>query len=229
MEWGIEEADGDRGALCGLEHADEVVALVGEEFLEGFGAGFGFFGDDHLAEGGDAVAFEEHVLGAAEADALGTEVSCSCDILGCVGVGADLECAVLVGPAHDLGEVAREFGLDAWDFAGHDGAGGAVDGDEVVAAEGLVQRPLGERDLKREFAFLVVGGPGGAGQGGHRGASGGGLEETTTRHGGETHGVRPSRGWVMEKSVREPTIVARRGAECNSPQTANRRRFRSAS
>ena len=43
-------------------------------------------GEDHLAHGVDAVAFEEHVLGAGEADAVGAERERVLGLLGVVGV-----------------------------------------------------------------------------------------------------------------------------------------------
>jgi hypothetical protein len=46
------------------EDAGEVLALVGEEFRQGFLTAFEGGGEDHLAHGIYAVAFEEHVLGA---------------------------------------------------------------------------------------------------------------------------------------------------------------------
>ena len=65
----IEETDGGREALQLLEHADEIFALVGQEFRQRSFAVVGVVGEDHFAHGVDAIAFEEHVLRAAEADA----------------------------------------------------------------------------------------------------------------------------------------------------------------
>jgi hypothetical protein len=56
-------------------------------------------GEDHLAHREDAVALEEHVLGAAQADALGAEVASALRVGGRVGVGAHAQRAELVGPA----------------------------------------------------------------------------------------------------------------------------------
>jgi glycerol kinase len=74
-------------------------------------------GQDHLAHRGDAVALKEHVLGAAQADALGAEVRRS-GIGGGFRVGAHAHaCAYLVGPFHDLAEIAGQLRLDHRDFA----------------------------------------------------------------------------------------------------------------
>ena len=67
-------------------------------------------GEDHLAHGGDALVVEEHVLGAAEADALGAEVARGARVERRVGVGAHAQRAHLVGPHHELAELAGERG-----------------------------------------------------------------------------------------------------------------------
>ena len=53
-------------------------------------APFQLFGQDHLAHGGDALGIEEHVLGAAQADALGAEFAGHLGVMRGVGIGADL-------------------------------------------------------------------------------------------------------------------------------------------
>ncbi len=66
-------------------------------------------GQNHLPHGGDAIFLEEHVLGAAQADSLGAEIASSLGVLRRVGIGANLQLAVLVGPLHDLGKIARQL------------------------------------------------------------------------------------------------------------------------
>ena len=127
----IEQADGDRQAGHDLEQPDEVLALHRQDLGQRRAPALLVVGQDHLAHRDDAVALEEHVLGAAEADALGAELA----RLGCVrrrlGVGADAQRAELVGPGHQLGEVAGELGLHGRHDAQHDLAGAAVDGDDA--------------------------------------------------------------------------------------------------
>ena len=82
----IEEANRRREALERLEDADEILALIRQELGERGFAVFGVVGEDHLAHGVDAVAFEEHVLGAAEADARWRRTRRRCAV--CSGLSA---------------------------------------------------------------------------------------------------------------------------------------------
>ena len=106
----IEQADGHRQAVHRLEDADEVLLLVRLERGQGLLAAGLVVGEDHLPHVDDALAFEEHVLGAAEADPLGTELAGLGGVFGRVGVGPDLERADLVGPATS----ARRSGRRSW-------------------------------------------------------------------------------------------------------------------
>jgi hypothetical protein len=144
----VEQADGDGTALHGLVDGLEVALLHRLELLERLFALLGGLGDDHLADGADAVGLEEHVLGAAEADALGAEGGRLRGVVRRVGVGADLQAAELVRPAHDAAEVAGDAGRGGLDLLAVDVAGGAVDG-EVVA---LFKQPAAELEF---FLFLV--------------------------------------------------------------------------
>ncbi len=128
----VEEADGDRQALHLLEDAEEVPLLHRQDLGQGALAPFQVLGQDHLAHGHDPVALEEHVLGAAQADALGPELAGDRGVVGGVGIGADLEPAVLVDPFHEQAEVSGELGLDRGNGALHDLAGGAVEGNDVA-------------------------------------------------------------------------------------------------
>ena len=61
---------------------------------------------DHLAHRGDAVALEEHVLRAAQPDALGAEAARDARVVRRVGVRAHPEAAHVVGPAEQTRERA---------------------------------------------------------------------------------------------------------------------------
>ena len=77
-------------AVHRLEDPLEVGALHGQELGERAAAPALVARDDHLAHRRDAVALEEHVLGAAEPDALGAEVPRDARVVRRVGVRAHL-------------------------------------------------------------------------------------------------------------------------------------------
>ena len=133
----IEQANRDRQAVHRLEDADEILALMRQQVLQGDAAFLFVLRQDHRPHVLDAVAFEEHVLGAAQADALGAELAGPLGILRRVGVRANLQRAILVGPVHHRGEVAGELRRLRGDRAGHHFAGRAVDRERVVVRERL--------------------------------------------------------------------------------------------
>ncbi len=114
VERRIEKADRHRPAFHGLEDPDEILALVGQDLRERGPALLDGLGHDHLAHRLDALRIEEHVLGAAEPDALGAEHHRLVRVLGPVRVGADAEPARLVGELHEflVPLVALGFGRD---------------------------------------------------------------------------------------------------------------------
>ena len=109
----VEQADGDRQAVHGLEDLDEVGLLRHAQLLEGGLLLLGRVGQDHAAHDRQAVLAEEHVLGAAQADALGAELAGVGRVGTVVGVGphAELALADLVGPPEDDVELGRRLGL----------------------------------------------------------------------------------------------------------------------
>ena len=134
VERRVEETDGDRQAVHRFEDALEVAALqLLELFERGVLLGFGVGEDEPLHER-EAVA-EEHVLGAAEADALGAELARHVRVVRQVGVGAHLHAAELVGPPEDHVERPTRLGRDDRHRADHDLTGGAVDRDDVALDE----------------------------------------------------------------------------------------------
>ena len=137
MQRRVEEADRDGLAVKRLEELREVVLLVGQDLGKGELALLDRVGADHLAERRDAALREEHVLGAAEADALGAQLARLLGVARRVRVRADLQAAELVGPRHDAAELARDRGVHGGDDAVVDVAGAAVDGDPVALAERL--------------------------------------------------------------------------------------------
>ena len=138
MQRRIEQADGDRQRFHGLEEADKVGALHGQQLLEGVAALLLVLGQNHGAHVLDAAFGKEHVLGAAQADAFGAEQARLLGVAGDVGVGANPEPAHRVDPAHELDQVGivgpRRNGLE---LAVDDAAGGAVERNPIALLEGL--------------------------------------------------------------------------------------------
>ncbi len=148
----IQQADRHRLAGHGPEQAGEIVALERQHLGQGLFAILAIVGHDHLAHFGDVI--EEHVLGPAQADALGAERHGGRGLFGQIGVGADAQLAMLLGPVHDLLELLINrglFGLEALldqhlqdftfvrlDRAGEHFAREAVDRDVVAFLEHLV-------------------------------------------------------------------------------------------
>ena len=96
----VEQADGHGEAVHGLEQAFEVSALDGQQLGQCHARPAVVRRRGSSDAKLDAVALEEHVLRAAEADALGAESECLCGILRRVGVGADFSTAYL--PARSI-------------------------------------------------------------------------------------------------------------------------------
>ena len=155
MQRRIEEPDDDRQAVHRLEDPLEVallellelrhrgveggdrLLLVGVERLARrglrLGAGRLVRDEDRVTHDLEALALAEHVLGAAQPDALRT-IAPRLGGLGLVGVRPDLHPANAVGPAEDrlqLGLVL-ESSLDRRQLAEVQGAGGAVEADPVT-------------------------------------------------------------------------------------------------
>ena len=107
----IEEADRRRIALERAEDAGEVLALVRQQLGQRRLPRLERLGEDHLAHRVDAIALEEHVLGAAQADADRAERDRVLRLLGRVGVGAHAHARRLIAPLHQLLEALELLGL----------------------------------------------------------------------------------------------------------------------
>ena len=132
----IQQADRDGQAVHGLEDAHEVSALKRQKLGQRTGALLGAGGEDHLLHRQDSRRLEEHVLGAAQADALGPELPRHPRVLRRVHVRAHLDRAQPVGPAHELGESAAELRHHRRQAAQHHLALRAVEGDLIAGAQG---------------------------------------------------------------------------------------------
>ena len=84
----VEQAHRDRQPAHRREDADEVAPLQRQQHVVGGLLLVGGLGEDHLAHGEHAFLAEEHVLGAAQPDALGAALAGVRRLVGGVGVGA---------------------------------------------------------------------------------------------------------------------------------------------
>ena len=148
----IEQADRHRQAGHDLEQFEEIRALHRQQLVERSAPVLLGVGQDHLAHGDDALAVEEHVLGAAKTDAFGAEGARHARIGGRLGIGAHLHAARRVGPFHDRGEIAGQFRLQHRHRALQHLAVAAIDGDDVALAEGLCPSPSACRSCSRRAA-----------------------------------------------------------------------------
>ena len=139
----VEQPDGHRKTIHGLEDPLEVGPLHGKQLVERAAAPGLIVRHDHLAHRRDALTLEEHVLRAAQADALGAEASRLPRVVRRVGVGAHLQAARVVRPRQDLVVGLEDGRRRGRQFAQHDphhlaGLGGDVAGEH--RAGGPVER-----------------------------------------------------------------------------------------
>ncbi len=121
---------------------DEVLALDEAQLLERVGLLGRRLGQDHPPHHGQAVLAQEHVLGAAQTDALGAELARVGGVVAGVGVGPDVEMALadVVGPREHGVEGGGRLGRGQRHLAGDDDAGAAVERDPVTLEQRDVAR-----------------------------------------------------------------------------------------
>src|SRR6267143_2096852 len=118
MKRRVNQANGDWESIHGFEDADEVAALEWRKLIQCPDASVLLVRQDHFLDGALTLVAsfrllevgEEHVLGAAEADAFGAELDGFTGILRGVHIGADPEAARLIGPVHQCFVRLRELG-----------------------------------------------------------------------------------------------------------------------
>ena len=155
VKGGIEQPDGHGKPVHGLEDAIEVSPLERQEpLVRGLLFGVGLR-EDHLTHGVDAFLAEEHVLGAAQADALRAPGARVRGLVGRVRVGAHSQAPPVIGDRHQAFEGLPDLVLARLGVAGasllehrllqrqlahEDVAGEAVDRDRVAFLHGRAVR-----------------------------------------------------------------------------------------
>ena len=102
----IEEADRGGETAQSAEDSGKIRALFGKELGQGLASFFHVLGQNHLPDVIDSCALKEHMFGAAQSNALSTERHRMFDLVGLIGIGADIQLPALVGPLHQLGKEA---------------------------------------------------------------------------------------------------------------------------
>src|SRR5688572_3299830 len=81
MERWVQETNGDRQSLHRAKDPDEVLALKREELIESFLSRAHAIRQNHLAHRRQPLVAKEHVLGAAQSNALRPELSCHLSVV----------------------------------------------------------------------------------------------------------------------------------------------------
>ena len=134
----VEQAHRHGQAVHGREDGLEVLLLDQAQLLEGVGLLLGRLSQDHAAHDGEAVLAQEHVLGAAQSDALGPELAGVGGVVTGVGVGPHGQVALadLVGPREHGVERGRRLGCGERHLTGDHDARAAIEGDPVTLGQG---------------------------------------------------------------------------------------------
>ena len=135
VQRGIQIADSHGTVAHDAVHGGKVSLLEGLNLGQSGLALFHSTGADHLAHGLNTVGSKEHMLGAAQANALGAHIHSVLCIGGVISVGQHLQLAVFVSPCHKALQVGVLGSSHSGDLALVDVAGRAVNGDPVAALE----------------------------------------------------------------------------------------------
>ena len=136
----VEQANGDRQAVHDPKQFEHVLVLEHLQRRQVFFALSARGGQNHGAHVIDALGGKKHMLGAAQADALGAEFAGLGRVFRRFRVGAHLQPAVFVRPGQQGLKVLRGRGLDLGNVPEHHLARGAVQGEHIAAAD---RRALG--------------------------------------------------------------------------------------
>ena len=154
VERRVEQPDGDRETVHRREHGLEVGDLRPLEFGQRRGLGRLVVAQNEAAHDRQPVGSQEHVLGAAQADATRTVLAPLSGVTFGVGVGSDLDVAGRddIRPRQEGVEFGRWLGARGRQQAGVDRSAAAVDRDLVTGPHRVVSdrdRVTVDHDLRR--------------------------------------------------------------------------------
>jgi len=152
----IDQADDDWQAVHGLEDALEILLLEGQQLLQEPRALFIGASHDHTDHRRTALFLKEHMLGAAEADALGAKGARTPGVSRIVRIGIHAELARFICPLEELGKflVLRNVRFERRHGPDEHLARRAINGDEVSFADHEVS--LGKPAILRIDADLFA-------------------------------------------------------------------------
>ena len=139
----VEQAHGDVQSVHRLEDAEKVLALDFQQALQRALVVGVVVGEDHLAHHRQAVGTQEHVLGAAEPNALRAAFARGPGVGGRVGVGPHRQMSRphLVGPSEQRRHLRRRGVTGEGNPSPHHGAGRAFEGQPVALGDDLGPHP----------------------------------------------------------------------------------------
>ena len=135
MDGRIEKTDGHGMRRHDLEQFLEVLALHGQQFLQGLAAVLSGLGHDHLDDHGQALHGIEHAFRAAQAYALGAVFQGAVRIHRRIGIGHHRKPGGFVRPTQQDVQLGGEISLHRGHPAQVDLATGTVYGDEIALAD----------------------------------------------------------------------------------------------
>ena len=154
VERRIQQTNGHRFAVHGGKDPFEIGSLMRQQFQDRSVTIFVCFSQNESANIGDTITLEEHVLGSAKSDSFSTERQGGFGVFGGIGVGANVDLTILVGPARyglvhlvDPVPLRCRVAFDqrsnngrrsGWDFAFVDFSSRTVERNHVAFCKGLV-------------------------------------------------------------------------------------------
>ena len=124
--------------MCATEKMCIRDRLIRHDLRQSLLAVVGVVRNNHLTHCLNALALKEHVLCTAEADALCAKFASLMRIARGIRIGANLQLAVLVRPAHEYAEVASDGSRSGRDGFAVNVAGGAVNGNVIALVIGCL-------------------------------------------------------------------------------------------